>query len=333
MAKKVLGYKELSWVCPNCATRNPGSARVCRACGAPQPDRVEFELEANAALLQDESAAQAASQGADIHCPYCGTRNPHGTPQCTRCGGDLSEGALRRAGQVMASAANPPAAAPNPSAPQPLSSPAHPVKASAFRPWMALPLLAVLLLCCVVLGMVFFRTETVYGAVSSVAWQRSIEVLTLQAVTREAWRDEVPEQAQTLSCRQEVRRTQQEPAPNAREVCGTPYDVDKGNGYSETQQDCVYEVYDDLCRYSSQEWVVTDEVTLRGEDLSPRWPSLPAEAREGSRSELYWVYFDTQKGALTYQPEDAAWFSRFAPGSEWLLSVNGAGQILDVSLP
>lgn len=334
MAKKSIGYKELSWACPNCSTRNPGSARLCRSCGSPQPQNVDFSLEQSAPLLQEGAAIQAARQGVDIHCPYCGTRNPQGTASCSRCGGDLSEGTLRRAGNVLTSEGPLPTGAQTPPAPLPSQGSGQPPKAvSRFHPWMALPLLAALLVCCVVLGLVFLRTETVYGTVSRVSWQRSVEVLTLQAVSREAWRDELPSDAQNLSCRQELRRTQQEPAPNAREVCGTPYAVDKGNGYAEMQQDCVYEVYADLCRYTVQDWVVADELTLRGENLQPQWPLVPVEAREGKRSENYWVYFDTQKGALTYEAADAAWFARFAPGSEWLLSVNGAGQILDVSLP
>ena len=101
MARKKLGHVELQWTCPNCGGINPGLEKTCQACGAPQPDDVEFEQASGQELITDEEKVAKAEAGADIHCPYCGTRNPAGVATCSQCGGDLSEGALRKAGRVV----------------------------------------------------------------------------------------------------------------------------------------------------------------------------------------------------------------------------------------
>ncbi len=42
--------------------------------------------------------AKIASAGADIHCGFCGTRNPATATICSQCGADLKEGKARQAG-------------------------------------------------------------------------------------------------------------------------------------------------------------------------------------------------------------------------------------------
>ena len=363
MAKKSIGYAETEWVCPNCANKNPGSRQACAACGSPQPQDVAFRMRPDAALLEDSAALEAARQAADTHCPYCGTRNSAGAKLCQQCGGDLSEGARRQAGKVLLAAGNAqtlicpacgaenapdagrcvrcggtaasvlaatPAAGPLPNQPG-----AGKRLGAGMRPWMAIPLIALILMCCVVVGFFYLRTEALSGLVQRVAWERTIVVEDLRPVTRETWRDQIPADAETLACRQEVRSSQEQPAPNAREVCGTPYSVDKGNGYAEVVQDCVYEVYDDMCQYSALEWQAADQATAQGDDLFPAWPLVDVSAtrREGARSEHYWAYFQTTKGVLEYEIPDSTLFGQFLSGSEWLLTINGLGQVVDVARP
>ena len=76
------------------------------------------------------------------------------------------------------------------------------------------------------------------------------------------------------------RRTNRE--PNALEVCGTPYTVDKGTGYGEVVQDCVYQIMDNMCEYTVIEWQQVDQVVEEGNDLQPIWPAL-ALGREPAR--------------------------------------------------
>jgi len=347
MAKKIVGYAEMKWACPNCSTENPGSRQTCVACGSPQPQDAAFGLRPDAPLLKDAAALEAARQSADIHCPYCGTRNPAGAKLCQQCGGDLSEGARRQAGKVLSAAGNvaqtlicPACGAENASdAGRCVRCGGTTASGLAATPAAAGPLPnqpgAGMRMCCVVVGFFYLRTEALSGLVQRVAWERTIVVEDLRPVTRETWRDQIPADAETLACHQKVRSSQEQPAPNAREVCGTPYSVDKGNGYAEVVQDCVYEVYDDMCQYSALEWQAADQATAQGEDLFPAWPLVDVSAtrREGARSEHYWAYFQTTKGVLEYEIPDSTLFGQFLSGSEWLLTINGLGQVVDVVQP
>ncbi|MDO8752890.1 MAG: zinc ribbon domain-containing protein, partial [Anaerolineales bacterium] len=102
------GFVQLEWVCPNCDGRNPGSIKTCASCGAPQPENVKFQRAANEKIVTDEKLVQAAKRGADIHCGFCGTRNPANAVTCSQCGGDIKEGKARQAGGVLQAAATPP---------------------------------------------------------------------------------------------------------------------------------------------------------------------------------------------------------------------------------
>lgn len=75
MARESLGYVELEWTCPSCGRRNPGRAKVCAYCGAPQPEDVAFEQAAEEKLVKDTGTLESLKAGPDIHCPFCGTRN------------------------------------------------------------------------------------------------------------------------------------------------------------------------------------------------------------------------------------------------------------------
>ena len=92
-----------------------------------------------------------------------------------------------------------------------------------------------------------------------------VEALT--PVEVQDWQDELPNDADIVSCRQELRRTQSNPAPGGVEVCGTPYTVDTGTGVGEVVQDCVYEIYDELCTYTELQWRDFDLITLTGDDF------------------------------------------------------------------
>ena len=101
MTKKSLGYVELEWTCPNCGAKNLGMAKLCRGCGAAQPAHIEFEQAAEEKLIEDEAKLAQAAAGPDVHCAYCGARNPAGSATCQRCGGDLTGAGARGTGQVL----------------------------------------------------------------------------------------------------------------------------------------------------------------------------------------------------------------------------------------
>ena len=101
MARRSKGFIELEWTCPNCETRNKGSEKTCVNCGAPQPDNVQFEAPSEKKFVAEEKASELRERSADIHCGFCGTRNPSTAKTCSQCGADLSEGKARQAGREI----------------------------------------------------------------------------------------------------------------------------------------------------------------------------------------------------------------------------------------
>jgi hypothetical protein len=246
----------------------------------------------------------------EVNCPSCGTANAAANKSCTNCGAQLEKGTV---------------AAPEPAA----------ARSSSRK---GLPILAILgggLACALVAAAIFFlfiQTEELTGLVSAVRWERSIPVEALAPVEREAWRDEIPSDAEVGACSQEHRYTSDSPESNSTEVCGTPYTVDTGSGFGEVVQDCVYEVYDDRCTYTVMDWAVFDTITLAGTDLDPSWPevSLTDDQRQGDPTEEYIVTFSSDGDMYSYTVNDVGEFSQFEPGSTWILTVNALGGISSV---
>lgn len=360
MTKKSLGYVQLEWTCPNCETRNPGSQKTCSNCGMPQPDDVQFEQPAQEKIITDEAGIAKAKTGPDIHCYYCGARNPATAETCSQCGASLSEGTARAGGQVLGAHRRGPA--PKVTCPscgteneadapkciqcgaalpkvQPQPKPAAQAKAApAKRGGFGVgAIIAIAVLLLVVAGCVTFfvlasRTEDLTGRVDSVAWTRNIAIEGLVPVEHEDWRNDIPAEGLVGTCTQRVARTQDNPAPNSREVCGTPYTVDSGNGFGEVVQDCKYEVLEDWCKYTVDEWQKIDTVTQTGNDYKPRWPNLNLRSgqRDGDREEIYQIVFDTEQGTYTYETSNFNLYQQAQVGSRWLLKVNTFNSVTDI---
>ncbi len=356
MAEKTLGYVELEWTCKRCETKNPGTQKTCSNCGAAMDEKDQFELPAQQELINDEAKLAQAEKGPDVHCPYCGARNPAGTQACVQCGGDLTGGQERQKGQVMGAYSDQPVAKVNcpacgtPNLPNAtrcqncgasLGREAKPTATTATsqaaKPNKTLLILAGVFIVILCLGSILFmilaaRSEAQPAVVQSVRWETSLEILDEQPVERQAWQDQIPAEAELGTCSEKYRFTQSEPAPGAEEVCGTPYTVDQGSGIAKVVQDCEYRVYDDWCTYTQLEWVVVDTKSLRGDDTNPVWPQLQLEAeqRQGDSDQSYTVVFLSDGETYTYQPASPEEFSRFVPGSEWTLEVNTFGAITDI---
>lgn len=342
MTQKKIGYVELQWGCPHCGHKNPGRATTCQSCGAAQPADVAFEQPAQEILLNDEASQQQAKSGPDIHCAYCGTRNPAGTVACKQCGADLAEGVARAAGQVVGAhqaapvgaRACPACGTMNPgtavrcqqcqatlgTTPAPPATPAPPRRGAT---WSVILVGAGVVLCLFV-ALMALRSEEVIGQVTAVAWQRQVHIEAQGPVERQDWYDDIPTGANINSCQEKIHHTQANPAPGAIEVCGTPYTVDQGSGLGEVVQDCQYEVYADWCNYTVIDWQEVDVITTSGTDLSPYWPepTLPAGQRPGNRDEKYTCTFDTDGDSYTYTTQSSTEFSQCTLGSQWILHVN-----------
>lgn len=353
MAKETLGYLKLEWTCPRCQSRNPGPEKTCLSCGAPQPENVAFSLPAEGELLKEESEIEQAKKGADVHCPYCGARNAADAVLCTQCGGNLEEGKKRQSGTVLG--AYPPqgtkqtipcphCAAPNDPRQLKCVSCGAPLLAglpAAEEPrrkkgskvsWLIAAALLILLSVCVLFFVFSSRTQEIQATVKDAYWQTSYVVESLRPQERSDWREQIPAEATILNCQPKVHHTQEEALPNANKVCGTPYTVDKGNGYAEVVQDCVYEVLMDYCSYQVMAWQKVETRTQEGKDYPPRFaPFQPAaDQRMGEQQISYVCVFESSEGEFRYTTTDENQYRQCTPQSRWLLEVNPFGQVVSV---
>ncbi len=359
MAKETVGYVELEWTCKRCGNKNPGTVKTCKTCGAAMEAADQFELAADQELITDEAKLAKAKAGPDIHCAFCGTRNPGDARVCKQCGADLTQGKARETGQVVGALQTGPVpditcpycGTVNPGkakkckqcgstlvkqpAPAPVPPPAaRPQPAVNSRVWLLI-VGAVILLC--VLAAVFFvrqgsRTETATATVTGVSWQRTLPILGLIPVVRETWEDQIPAGSQAGQCSDRVRSVQDSPAPNAQKVCGTPYVVDQGSGVGEVVQDCEYEVYDAWCTYTTTEWAVVDTLVTQGRDLQPEWPAtrLDNNQRLGDGQETYVVVLAADDRQIQYRVSNEEAFREFEPGSRWRITLNGFGDVTGI---
>ncbi len=353
MTQKPLGYVELEWTCKRCGTRNPGLQKICSGCASPMGEQDQFEAPAQQELITDEAKlAQAKREAKDVHCPYCGARNPAGSTTCVQCSAALGDAKAREAGRVVgahqagpvAEVACPYCQTPNPpNAAKCRKCGGNLVKEAAPMPvapaggqnWMLIGLaVAGVLLCLGVIGFMVMssRTTDAPGVVEAVQWERTIAIVELRPVQREDWADKIPAGAPQGSCVQKHRSTQSNPAPGAEEVCGTPYTIDQGDGTGKVVQDCEYKIYDQWCKYTANEWTVVDTLVARGADTNPVWPalSLRSNQREGDRLEKYEVLFSADDKQYSYRLNSPAEFAKFTKGSQWKLKVNTFGSVNSV---
>jgi len=347
MQRKSKGFVQLEWVCPNCDARNPGPEKTCQKCGAPQPENVQFQRAAEEKIITDEKSAAVAKVGADIHCGFCGTRNPGNSVTCSQCGADLKEGKARQAGNVLQAAPTPPkvvrcpncatenpgaastcsncgapltkAATPSPAPVKPAVTPAP--KPKGMNLLLVGGIVAFLVVCCLAILFLFvFPSRTVDGTVANVYWQTSVPLQEVRPVDHNNERGNPPSDAYNVSCRTEEQ-----------EVCEQKT-IDKGNGYGEVVEDCHTET-DQFCSYTVDEWTTIQTYDLDGNDLYPVYadPTLSSsDQRVGSASVTMSVYFDTSDGQINYSPNSLSEFQQFEIGSTWKLSLNAVGGVVKV---
>jgi len=354
--RRTLGYVENEWTCPNCSTRNKGSIKTCTNCGAPQPENVQFELGAEQKLVADAEKVKAAQAGADIHCGFCGARNPATAETCSQCGGDLKEGKAREAGRIMqAPPAQPktvickncgtenPGSNPtcsNCGSPIARVAPAQavvtpPLTTGGFTPAAPLTgkktnnkrnllilgsiLACLAVVCAGVITFFFIPTSSVQGTVTDIHWQTNVPVQEVRAVDHTNEKGSAPSGAYDISCHDE-----------SKDVCEQKT-IDKGNGYSEVVEDCHTETTQ-YCSYTVDEWQTIQTYSLEGNDLQPIYddPSVASGQRIGDKTEDLTVTFSTDKGDKTYSPGTVSEFQQFDIGSTWTLKMNLVGGIMSV---
>jgi len=353
--KESKGFVELEWICPNCDSKNKGSKKFCESCGAPQPDNVKFQRASDEKIVTDEKAVAAAKAGADIHCGFCGTRNPGNAVSCSQCGGELKEGKARQAGEALQAAAATPkvvtctnCGSENPGSERtckqcgaPLPRTAAPVAAApASRPmsaqaaaspamntqkkntnWLLFGGIgAFLLMCCIAaIFMFMIPSKSVSGTVADVRWQTSVAVQEVQAAYYSNERGSAPMDAYDVSCHTE-----------SQDVC-VDKTIDQGNGFAEVVTECHTESTQ-YCSYTVDEWKTIQTYTLDGNDLYPVYdnPNIFSGQRLGSKTETLTVTFSTSNGQETYIPSSASEFQQFDIGSTWTLKMNAFGSVVSV---
>lgn len=343
MPRRTIGYVELEWSCPNCNTRNPGPQKTCQNCGAPQPENVQFELPPDQRMIAAEQATGMTAVGPDIHCGFCGARNRGDAKTCTQCGGDLAEGRRRAAGRELTAQAGPkqvactncgtvnPASRVNcskcgaplprttPAPAQPLTAPGQPPK-KKLKWGLFAGIGAGLLTCCAAIYFLFLSpTSSVQATVTDVYWQTSVAVQEQREVRYTDQASSPPADAYDVSCRTE-----------SEEVCEQKT-IDRGDGYAEVVEECYTETQE-YCSYTVLEWETVRAETLEGSDFSPLYaqPNIAGGQRLGDESVTFTVYFDTEKGDMTYSPDDLTEFRQFQIGSTWTLQLNMLGGIVSV---
>ena len=172
------------------------------------------------------------------------------------------------------------------------------------------------------------RTDQV-SAVVTIAWRQQFQILAYQQVNESDWESAIPSNAQiVVQVSATFATTSDTPCADATEVC-EPYTVDTGTGIGQVVQDCVYQVYENYCAYTSLEWVPIDTLSASGYDLNPYWPSvnLGETQRLGSQEERYTIYFSSGGETYTFYTKDADLYLRAQPGSAWTLEVNRYGSV------
>jgi ribosomal protein L40E len=358
MAKKSLGVTELEWVCPTCNTRNPGSSRTCSGCGTPQPPDVKFVAPGVANVTKDEAVVKQATGGPDIHCPYCDARNPANAKVCKQCGGDLTTAQARQKGELVSdfSTTGPgvvkctvcgtenPAnlttckncGAPLPRVAKP--APVVPAPAPQGNSSCLYIVIGVAVVAVLAIFLLFMfgggggERITSVGRVQDGRWARTIMILGLRPRQYSGWLDEIPADATIGACHDEVRDVVEEPVPNSIEVCGTPYAVDQGTGFAEVVQDCVYQVLEQQCQFTVNEWMPVDTVTQEGAGVSAIWPSLTDRLNEnqrpGDREEVYQCTITANDQTYVYETRDFEEYQHCVPGAEWNIVTTESGQLI-----
>lgn len=290
--------------CPFCGVRNPGEAQVCRNCGG---DLAGAQIRETGQVV----GAYTSEPSPDVTCPACGTANPARNLRCGNCGTPL----------------------PNAAEPAPAATPPVPPPPRRF-PWVWAVLGIVI---CLALGFLAVRltaTEEVSAVPVSRSWTRQVQVQQFGPVSYQKWESDLPAGAREVVCEDKFHHTSDQPAPQATEVCGTPYVVDEGDGTGKVIQDCQYQVYEPFCRYTVDEWTNLRLVTLEGTSTDPAWPEpvLANQQRLGEQSETYVILFETGGQVKEYTTSDVALYQAARTGSNWRITVNGLGAITSAEL-
>jgi hypothetical protein len=295
------GFFEMLWDCDHCDTKGllAKSQRYCAECGAPQSAIKRYFPTPE----QQQRVDGHVYEGSDRYCPACNTPMGAKAKACTQCGSPLDGSKLvERVGQA-------PAPAPKPRR----------------KIWPYVVIGLVLLV--VAIWFFFLRTRDAQLEVVAHRWERTVAIEQFSEVQESAWQNEAAKDATAMRCVKKQRSTKQVADG---EECRIEK-VDKGDGTFEQLKKCKPKyrsepVEDDWCTYTVRRWKKVDQVTAKGDGMSPAWPSnaplsdaLPVlgARRAGARTERLVLDFGKDQSC---EVKEATW-KKLADGQKVKIEV------------
>jgi hypothetical protein len=342
-----MAIREGRWDCPSCGRRGVlGRDLACPGCGDVRPEGIRFYLPEDAPEVFEHDRLAEARSGPDWICDYCEASNRAGRTHCERCGAERDSARQQQVRLV-------------PSYKKIADAAVRRSRAASVR-LTRVPMIALVLLSVVASLLVWgcVRTYEVEAVVSGVQWERTLRIEELRTEREEDW--SVPPGGRLLGSRQAVHhhdqvldhyetrtRTVSVPAGTRQVRSGSR---DLGNGYfedvyttetvyetkQETYQEPVYRsvpVYATKYEYEIDRWRFLRDVTARGRDFRPHWPSYrpAAKEREAGRTETYTVEFRAgDESYVRKVPPDQ--FAGHRPGRRATLGVSFFGKVRWVRL-
>lgn len=350
------------WTCQNCQSVNPGQVRNCEKCGAPQS--VDTKFSPTSEVVTDPTELRAANGGADIHCEYCGTRNPASAKTCSQCIADLKEGKQRKHGDIFETSedeSNQDSNGDDTSGVPPdqpvydYSLQGEEVGIYGILGHPALRIaggIAIIALIVYVIYNLFFNITPVPVTLTSFTWERNIPVESYEWQNHQGWSIpaggvEISHEDRTTGYGTKTEREWER--VGERKVgeykCGEET-TDLGNGYSEVEDimcDETEDVYDwvdhEVTDYSKptvepyyfykiQEWVVVGNCPASGQGNQLYWPNCPLQEgqRYGFETQTFYVNFlDEKEESHSLVSTDEGWFVSLHEGQICNANRNGFG--------
>lgn len=320
--------------CAYCGNRNPAGAKTCSRCGADLSEGKEREYGSqHSAHLDEDRSAKT------IVCSACGTENSSDALKCRTCGNPLN--ITHKKDEI-------PAAAP---------------AADNRKPGCGgrgCLMVLIFLLIFGLLGMFLLNgcgsngnmnsiftgnpennfvmstpvpNTVVNAVVSAQNWATSVQVIGMVDTRGSSWYKNLPAGARNVRCEDRLRYTSDEEVENSKEVCGTPYAIDLGNGYEQFVQDCVYNVYESYCEYTISREGIIETARASGSGPDPEMPYVDPKYSTGEESVAYTVQLRDENGrTYTYNPGSLSEYRYFTVGTEYLIEVNNRGRIIDMEM-
>jgi len=295
------GFYEMLWDCDHCEAKGllGKSQRHCPECGAPQSAIKRYFPTPE----QQKRVDGHVYEGADRTCPACNAPMGAKAKNCTQCGSPLD-------GSKVVEGVKAPA-------------PPPPKKKRAIWPFVLLGIALFIFL----IWFLFIRTKEATMQVTAHRWERSIVVEEFKEVEESAWQNEAAKDAMGMRC---IRKERSKKQVADGEECHIE-NVDKKDGTFEKVNRCKTKyrsepVNDDWCTYTVRRWKKVDEVSAKGDGMTPAWPTnvplpdaLPMLGAKRSGAKTEKLIVDLGKGKAC-AVSDAMW-KKLADGQKVKIEV------------